>query len=450
MMQNGGRFAEIYLERSEGRAIRFDNRQLDTITQGLDQGVGLRLVVDDKTFFANGNALDEASLLTLAESLSRAARVDQRQEDPVAFGRTSHPEVNPVSIDPRTVPLKAKIDLVTEADALMRSVDKRIVQATALYRESVRFIEIFNSEGMAEQEERYQCAFVCSAVAADSQGNIQTGTEVRGGALGYELFSGATVKEAAQEAARIALLQLEAEPAPAGTFMVVLHSEAGGTMIHEAVGHGLEGDFNAKELSVYSGKMGSMVASPLITVVDDGTLANKRGSEKMDDEGNPARKNILIENGKLVGYLHDRKSARHFQVGATGNGRRESYRHLPQPRMRNTYIAPGNDAPDKIINSVQKGILVKKMGGGQVDIVNGNFVFNVSEGYMIENGKVGKAIRGATLTGNGPKVMQIIDMVGSDLGFGIGTCGKGGQGVPVSDAQPTIRIPEIVVGGIVG
>lgn len=242
-------------------------------------------------------------------------------------------------------------------------------------------------------------------------------------------------------------MMLEAPPAPAGEMTVVVGSEAGGTMIHEAVGHGLEADFNHLGLSVYSGRLGQKVASPLVTVVDDGSLPGRRGSSSFDDEGTPTGRTVLVERGVLAGYMYDRLWAARGGRKSTGNGRRQSSRKRPIPRMTNTLLLPGETDPEEILASTPKGLFVKKMGGGEVNIVNGDFVFEVSEGYLIEGGRLGPPVRGAALIGNGPRVLSEIDMVGSDLGFGIGTCGKDGQGVPVSDAQPTIRIPRITVGG---
>ncbi len=240
---------------------------------------------------------------------------------------------------------------------------------------------------------------------------------------------------------------LEAQKAPRGEMTVVLSSSAGGTMIHEAIGHGLEADIVQKKASKYCGKIGKEIASPLITVIDDPTLPNKRGSYRFDDEGNPSQKTVLVENGVLKSYLYDYLTAKRDRINPTGNGRRESYHYRPLPRMSNTYIAPGESDPEGIIKSTKKGLFVKKMGGGQVDSVNGDFVFEVEEGYLIEDGKITKPVRGATLIGNGPKVLREINMVGNDLGFEIGTCGKEGQGVPISDGQPTLRIPRMIVGG---
>jgi TldD protein len=276
---------------------------------------------------------------------------------------------------------------------------------------------------------------------------VQTGHEPLGGRMGFELFDLHPPEEVARVAAERSLLMLRARKAPMGRMAVVLSSEAGGTMIHEAIGHGLEADLAQQGLSVYSRKIGERVASPLITVVDDPTLAGKRGSYAFDDEGTLSRRTILVEEGILKEYLYDRLTALKEGVESTGNGRRESYQHKPIPRMSNTLILPGKMSPETIVRSVEKGLFVKKMGGGQVNTVNGDFVFEVSEGYLIEKGSVGEPVRGAILTGNGPQILREIDQVGGDLGFGIGTCGKDGQGVPVSDAQPTLRIPEILVGG---
>jgi TldD protein len=265
--------------------------------------------------------------------------------------------------------------------------------------------------------------------------------------MGFELFDLHPPEEVAEVATKRSLLMLSSRKAPMGSMAVVLSSEAGGTMIHEAIGHGLEADLAQQGLSVYSNKVGEKVASSLITVVDDPTLPQRRGSYPFDDEGVPSQRTLLVENGILKGYLYDRLTALKDGVQSTGNGRRESYHHKPIPRMSNTMIVPGKMKPEEIIRSVEKGLFVKKMGGGQVNTVNGDFVFEVSEGYLIEKGSVSEPVRGAILIGNGPQVLKEIDRVGDDLGFGIGTCGKDGQGVPVGDAQPTLRIPELVVGG---
>ncbi|MBU1740439.1 MAG: TldD/PmbA family protein, partial [Proteobacteria bacterium] len=276
---------------------------------------------------------------------------------------------------------------------------------------------------------------------------IQTAQEIGGGFEGFEVFGHESPTELALKAARRAVMMLGADPAPSGRMPVVLWSSAGGTMIHEAVGHGLEADLAGEGLSVYTDRLGRRVASPLITVVDDATLPHRRGSFSFDDEGVPAQRTVLVDQGVLESYMVDRMSGLRYGYALTGNGRRESYRHVPICRMTNTLIAPGEDDPESILKNTPEGLLVKKMGGGQVNTVNGDFVFEVAEGYLIENGAQGRPVRGATLAGNGPLVLMSIDRLGRDLGFAIGTCGKDGQGSPVADAQPTLRIPDLVVGG---
>jgi TldD protein len=276
---------------------------------------------------------------------------------------------------------------------------------------------------------------------------IQTAREQTAEARGFELLSRERVEGLAVKASERAVRLLDARPAPSGPMTVVLSSKAGGTMVHEAVGHGLEADLAQEKMSVYSGMLGQKVAAAGISIIDDATIDEKRGSFCYDDEGTPAQRTVLVENGLLKGYLYDKLTAMKDGALSTGNGRRESYRFSPIPRMTNIFIAPGKAGPEQIISSVNKGLLVVKMGGGQVDTVNGNFVFEVSEGYLLKRGRIGDMVRGATLIGNGPQIIKEIDMVGDDLGFDVGTCGKDGQGVPVSDAQPTVRIPLIVVGG---
>jgi TldD protein len=316
-----------------------------------------------------------------------------------------------------------------------------------MYLDSDQEIRTANSLGVDVRDRRVQSLLVVHCVA-EADGLVQTGYEAAGGMGGLELLEQADPLAIAREAARRAVLMLEADPAPGGAMPVVLSAEAGGTMVHEAVGHGLEGDHVNEGMSVYAGRVGEQAASPLITVVDDGTLPGKRGSLGYDDEGVPSKRNLLIEKGVLKGFLHDRLSAQKMGAQPTGNGRRESYRFRPVPRMTNTMILPGDDDPESVIRNTPHGLLVRKMGGGQVNTVNGDFVFEVSEGYLIKNGRPDRPVRGATLTGNGPKVLMEIDRAASDIGYSLGTCGKDGQGAPVADAQPTLRIPSMVVGGV--
>jgi len=347
---------------------------------------------------------------------------------------------------PSEVEIKKKIGLINKANKTARAAGSKIRQSSISYRESRQDICIATSEGRMTEDSRIYTLALVHVVASDGD-VIQTGYETVGGLVGFELFDEYPLEGVALKVAQRALMMLGSRRAPGGRMPVVISSEAGGTMIHEAIGHGLEADLVQQGLSVYAGKMGKKIASPLVTIIDDSTLPNKRGSFSFDDEGIDSQRTILVEGGILKGYMYDRFAAMKDGLQSTGNGRRESYRHRPIPRMTNTFIAPGKHSPSEIIKSVDRGFFVKKMGGGQVNTVTGEFVFEVSEGYLIENGMVGESVRGATLIGNGPVVLKSIDMVGNDLGFSIGTCGKDGQGVPVSDAMPTLRLAEMVVGG---
>lgn len=447
-LRNGGEFADLYIEEITNTSVVCEETKIEKVVSGTDMGAGVRVISDGKTYYAYTNDLT-------AEGVVEAARVVAR-----SVGQGGKPgELGPVSRKvapgfdikkpPRDIPLAEKVALVRKADSTAWSMDKRIAQVKVVYGDGFKRSCVVNSLGEWVEEDRTAVLFLCQAVARDGE-VVQTGYEPVGGADGLELLEETPPEKVAEVAAGRAVMMLGASRAPGGKMPVVLSSEAGGTMIHEAVGHGLEADLAMQNLSVYSGKVGEKVASSLITVIDDATLPKKRGSFFYDDEGTPAQRTVLVDQGVLKGYMHDRSSAMKAETRSTGNGRRESYHHRPIPRMTNTMIAPGESDPDEIVRSLDKGLLVKKMGGGQVNTVNGDFVFEVTEGYLVENGEVGELVRGATLTGNGPEVLSIIDMVGSDLGFAIGTCGKDAQGVPVSDAQPTIRIPEIVVGGGVG
>jgi TldD protein len=351
-----------------------------------------------------------------------------------------------VAILPGDVPIDDKVAVVEAANRGARASDERIRQVMVVYGDVVQDVTIANSLGRLVEDRRVRTRLSVNAVAAEDA-QIQTGFDSVGSNQGFELVGVETCENLARAAARRAITSLEAKPMPAGKMPVVMAGEAGGTMVHEACGHGLEADLVQKGLSVYAGQFGRLVAAEAITVVDDGTIPHRYGTARFDDEGFSTQKTVLIKNGILTNYMYDYLTSSKDKVKPTGNGRRESFEHKPIPRMRNTYIAQGKDKPESIIKSVNEGLLVKKMGGGQVNTVNGDFVFDVAEGYLIKAGKIAHAVRGATLTGNGPEVLKMIDMVGTDLGFTIGTCGKDGQSSPVSDAQPTIRIPQIIVGG---
>ncbi len=467
-LSQGGDSAELFIERTSSTALRMDGGRVEDATVGVEQGAGLSLVDGQRTLYANGNAMDPDALMRLADKLARAqgaaspgidaapppaaagetmtSAAAARSAAPVIFGQRPLGLVSPVVQPASGVPVDRKVEILRRADAAARRHDPRVSQVTVQYRDTEQHVVVADTDGTWGSEVRCFVVLHVTVVAREGA-EIRTGMEARSETRGFEFFDVHLPEEIAREAARQAVQQLSARPAPSGTFTVVLSSRAGGTMVHEACGHGLEADFILKSMSVYSGKLGEQVASPLITVVDDGTLPNRRGSSAMDDEGIPTTRAVLIDKGVLRGYLHSRRTARLMKMRPTGHGRRESYRHLPLPRMRNTLILPGDRPPQAILAEVKEGILVCRMGGGEVDVASGNFVFSCSEAYMIRDGRRAEPIRDATLIGNGPEVLRTIDRVGSDLGFGVGTCGKEGQGVPVANAQPTLRIPRITVGG---
>lgn len=444
-LKKGGDFAEVFYEHVQPISIVCEDGKIEKIISGIDVGIGLRVIYNDKTAYAYTNQLTNEGLLEVADAVSTACQGKVFEKD-ISLVKRSAETKHDIKRLPQEVGIDEKVSLVKRANDVARSWDRRVKQVKVIYADSVRSIAVANTAGALTEDYRTGTMFLVQVVATEND-VIQTGYEPVGGVMGFELFDDNPPEKVAEIASARAVRMLQARRAPGGTMPVVLSSEAGGTMIHEAIGHGLEADLAQMGLSVYSGRIGEEIAAPLIDVVDDATLANKRGSYVFDDEGVNAQRTVLVEKGVLKGYLYDRLSAMKDHTQSTGNGRRESYRSRPIPRMSNTFILPGNMSPDEIVHSTAKGIFVKKMGGGQVNTVNGDFVFEVSEGYLIENGKVGESVRGATLTGNGPQLLKEIDMVGDDFGFGIGTCGKDGQGVPVSDAQPTLRLPEIIVGG---
>lgn len=446
-LKNGGNYADIYFEKKRSFFSRLEDRRIESIQSGTDTGLGIRVIFKGRSAYGYSNELSEGSILALAELVSKAARGDIAAE--MLDLRALNPRVDfQVKLPPEEVPADRKIALLKSADRVARGLSDCIRQVSVIYRDTTQTVRIATSEGDIADDLRIHTLAMVQVIAA-SDGIIQTGYESAGGLTGFELFDETPPEALAEKASKRALMMLKAPRAPAGRMPVVLMSEAGGTMIHEAIGHGLEADLSGQGLSVYAGKLGQRIASELITVVDDATLPGRRGSYRFDDEGAPSRRTVLVENGILKSYMYDRLNAMRDGMPSTGNGRRQSYKHRPIPRMSNTFISPGGHKPENILKSITRGLLVRKMGGGQVNTVNGDFVFDVQEGYIIENGEVSGPVRGATLTGNGPAILNSIDMVGSDLGFAIGTCGKDAQGVPVSDAMPTVRIPDIVIGGAV-
>ncbi len=444
-LSGGGDFAEIFIEDTFSTAIRYDNGKVEVASYTRDTGVGIRVVEGELTYFASSTGVDEGKMMELARSLSRVIGEERKREVPELV-REMPPNNTPFEIAFDEIPVDRKIEIVRKAAEIAKNYDERIVQVKVYYSDRQRSVWIYNSEGKAVSDVRNYPVIYVETVASDGE-KVFMGREGWGENRGFEFFKDEVIERVAKTAADIAIHQLEAEDAPAGEFPVVISSEAGGTMIHEACGHGLEADLVLKGGSVFANRIGQKVASEKVTVVDDGTLKNARGSMNVDDEGNPARRNVLIENGILKGYMHSRLTAKRMNVQPSGNGRRESYEHLPIPRMTNTFVERGDTPVDEIIKSVGYGIFVVKMGGGQVDIVSGDFTFGVPKAFLIENGRITKKLRGASLVGNGPQVLKDIEMVGNDLGYAVGTCGKDGQGAPVSSGLPTVKIRKMVIGG---
>lgn len=444
-LAGGGEYADLYFEEGDSTQVLVEDGKVEKVLAFSDRGVGIRVISDFRTACGYTNDVTENSLLELAARISGAVR-GNRFDREIVVGSPVRGVTSPILLRPESIPLTEKISLAVEAEKAARGSSATVRQVMTMFRDGAARIQVANSLGEFTDSERIGTMFVAQVVAANGE-LMQTGYESEGACRGFELFREKSAVEIALAAARRADLMLGARRAPGGTMPVVLSSEAGGTMVHEAIGHGLEADLVQNGISVYRGKIGEQVASPLVTVIDDATIPYARGSFPFDSEGSPGQKTVLVENGILKGYLYDRLTAMKEGCASTGNGRRESYHTKPIVRMTNTLIAPGTTPPEEIVKSVPTGLFVRKMGGGQVNTVTGDFMFEVSEGYLIENGAVGEPVRGATLTGNGPDVLKKILMVGTDLGFGIGTCGKDGQGVPVADAQPTLLIADMIVGG---
>ncbi|MBX3596955.1 MAG: metalloprotease TldD [Rhizobiaceae bacterium] len=438
---------ELFLEQSEGEALVFDNGKLKTANFNTSQGFGLRAIAGEAGGYAHSSELSEAALLRASDAVAavKAGYSGTLAEAPQRTNRHLYGEENPIA-EPG---FAEKAKLLHEIDAYLRASDPRVRQVTASLAASWQHVEIVRGDGQTVSDIRPLVRINVSVVVGEGD-RQETGSHGMGGRKAFgEFLAEESWKFAANEALRQALVNLDAVPAPAGTFDIVLSSGWPGVMLHEAVGHGLEGDFNRKKTSAFAGLLGQQVAAKGVTVVDDGTIAERRGSLTIDDEGTPSGYNVLIEDGKLVGYMQDRQNARLMGMNPTGNGRRESYAHQPMPRMTNTYMTAGQHTPEEIIASVKNGIYAVSFGGGQVDITSGKFVFGCTEAYMIEDGKVTQPIKGAMLIGNGPDAMHRVTMVGNDLKLdtGIGMCGKAGQGVPVGVGQPHLRMNQITVGG---
>ncbi|MGD9915224.1 MAG: metalloprotease TldD [Rhizobiaceae bacterium] len=444
---NGADDGELYLERSQAEALMFDNGRLKTANFNTDQGFGLRAVAGEATGYAHSGELSVGALRRAADAVGavKGGYSGTLTEAPPRTNRHLYGDDNPIGAPS----FAEKAQLLQDIDAWVRAKDPRVRQVTASLAASWQQVEIVRADGQLARDIRPLVRMNVAVVVGDGD-RQESGSHGVGGRKNFgEFIAEGSWKNVAQEALRQALVNLDAVPAPAGTFDIVLSSGWPGVMLHEAVGHGLEGDFNRKKTSAFSGLMGQQVAAKGVTVVDDGTIHERRGSLTIDDEGTPSNRNVLIEDGKLVGYMQDRQNARLMGMQATGNGRRESYAHQPMPRMTNTFMTAGDMTPEEIIGSVKKGIYAVSFGGGQVDITSGKFVFGCTEAYMIEDGKVTQPVKGAMLIGNGPDAMHRVTMVGNDLKLdtGIGMCGKAGQGVPVGVGQPHLRMNQMTVGG---
>jgi TldD protein len=446
-LRTGGELAELFVEdRASSNAV-FDDGKVENLSSGRERGAGIRVIVGDTTGFAHTADLSDAGLAEAAEAAAAAARSGGGGVREVALDRVVAPRPNEVSVLPEEVAKARKVELLARADDAARGAGAAISQVTARYGDSRRRILVANSDGLLTEDDQVRTLFAVLAVASGDTG-MQTGYQTLGRTVGFELFDTYDVTELAQEAAQRALRKLEARPAPSGTVPVVIGPGGGGVLFHEACGHGLEADLVAKGASVFAGRIGERVADPRITLVDDGTMAEEWGCFAVDDEGTPAARNVLIQDGILTDYMWDLLRARKEGRARTGNGRRQSYKHLPMVRMTNTYVLGGPDDPDDIVASTPSGVYVAHLGGGQVNTATGDFVFGMTEAYLIEDGRITEPIREGNLIGNGPDVLASIDAVGNDFAMGSpGTCGKDGQGVPVGDGVPTLRVPALTVGG---
>lgn len=447
-LASGAGNAEVYAEERRSTSLRLDDGKIEELTSGVDRGAGVKATAGHTTGYAYSNRLDPNSLREAARSAAAAARGDDR----IAirdFSRPEPPVVHPAAEPADGVARDRKVGWLREADETARSLDPSVRQVSGSYGDSVLRVLIASSDGTWVEDERHRLRLIVSVVAA-RDGVMQTGFEGPAGLSGIELLDRHPPAETARIAAQQAVTMLDGVPAPAGEMAVVLGPGGGGVLFHEACGHGLEADTVGKEASVYRGRLGETLASPLVTGVDDSTVPGEWGSFSFDDEGTPAGRTVLIEAGVLRSYMYDRYWGRLDGAEPTANGRRQSYANLPIPRMTNTSILPGDSEPESVIADTAGGLYAKKLGGGQVNPATGDFVFGVAEGYLIEDGKITTPVRGANLIGNGMAILQAVDAVASDFEARPGTCGKDGQGVPVTTGSPTLRIARMTVGGTGG
>jgi TldD protein len=442
-LARGGDFAELYAEARHGFSISLDDGRVERPQDGRERGACVRVVVGDSSYYGHVDGHAEEDLLRVAGSVAQAVRGDAASPRPV--GAPEAADGHPVERDPARVEASRKADLLRACDERARSAGGEVTQVRVSYAEARREVEVFTSDGRAAADDRTRVRLGVQVVAR-REGRVETGGDTRGGHAGWELLE-ADPEEVAGKAARRALTLLDAVDAPTGRLPVVVGNGFGGVLLHEAVGHGLEADAVQKRASVYAGRLGDRLAEPFVTAYDDGHRTGDWGSDGIDDEGTPTRRTTVIEEGRLVSYLYDVLRARKDGVDSTGNGRRESFRHLPVPRMTNTFFAPGDATPEALIGEIERGLYAVSFGGGQVEPATGDFVFGVSEGYLIEDGKVTAPVRGATLVGNGLEALRAVDGIAADLEIATGYCGKAGQTVPAGVGQPHVRLRELTVGG---
>lgn len=450
LLAHGIEDGDLYFQHAVCEGWALEDHKIKTGSYDIAQGVGIRAVSGEKAGLAYADTFDEKTLMqSISMARNIALHADKSTAAPIRAMQTRHHKPFYAPSNPLLLNNQEKVDLLRTIDKKAHAIDPRVKKVRASLASSYEVILILNSQGVLTADVR-PLVRLSVEVMVEENGRREQGTGSGGGRWDYRyFFENDCATTYTEKAVREALLNLNAKPAPAGTMPVVMGPGWAGVLLHEAVGHGLEGDFNRKKLSAYSGRMGEKVASSAVTVVDNGTLPGRRGSLTVDDEGTPTQCTTLIENGVLKNYMQDKLNARLMGLQPTGNGRRESFSCLPMPRMTNTYMLPGQYDPEEIIASVEKGLYVANMGGGQVDITSGQFVFSTSEAYLIENGKLSHPVKGATLIGNGPEAMQRVSMVGNNLELdsGVGTCGKDGQSVPVGVGQPTIKVDTLVVGG---
>ncbi len=445
-------YADLYFEYEVSEGVALEEGLVKTASRDITQGVGVRAIAGDRTGYAYSNDISVPQLDVAARTARSIADSGGSASVPVPGVGSSIRDLYPVSASVLDAPLPARIDLLQEIDRLARAYDPRICNVMASLSCESKVVLVVTSDGAVVGDVRPLARLNVTCIAQDGS-NRQIGSYGGGGRIGFDFFfEEDRWRTFTREAARRAIVNLSARPAPAGTMTVVLGPGWPGILLHEAIGHGLEADFNRKGVSAFSNRMGQRVASELCTIVDDGTIPSRRGSLNVDDEGSPSGRTVLIENGILCGYLQDKLNARLMKVPVTGNGRRESFAHAPMPRMTNTFMLPGSSTPEEILASVDHGLYAVSFGGGQVDITSGKFVFSASEAYLIEKGRITHPVKGATLIGNGPDVLTRVSMVGNDLALdpGVGTCGKEGQSVPVGVGLPTIKIDGLTVGGTQG